>query len=380
MMRRRRLAPPLAVIGLAALVAAATPAVAGSSRPGPSAAASSQKAGERRGPHVFVIVLENQTYDVTFGPASPAPYLSTTLPAEGALLRDYHGIGHLSNDNYLAMVSGQAPNPQTQADCQVYSDFAGLPALDGDGQAVGSGCVYPAAVRTVADQLDAAGRSWKGYMEDMAQPCRHPALGARDDTQSARPGDEYAARHNPFVYFHSIIDDPARCAASVVDLSELATDLTSPTTTPSLAFISPDLCHDGHDDPCVDGSPGGLAAADAFLKEWVPRITSSPAFGRDGILIVTFDEAELGGTHTDASACCHEPHGPNTLLPGIVGPGGGRTGTVVIGRRVRPGTVSDEPYNHYSLLRTVEDLFGLSHLGYAGQPGLRSFGADVFNR
>ena len=337
-----------------------------------------QAAPER--PHVFVIVLENKTYEVTFGADSPAPYLARTLPAHGALLRQYHGIGHVSLDNYIAMISGQAPNPQTQSDCQLYTDFVSLTggALDANGQAVGTGCVYPANVRTVADQLESAGLTWKGYMEDMGTPCRHPEVNSRDETQSAKVGDQYAARHNPFVYFHSIIDDPARCAAHVVDLQALSTDLASAKTTPAFSFISPNLCHDGHDAPCVDGQPGGLASADAFLQEWVPRITSSPAFAKNGVLIVTFDEADVGDANTDTRACCHEPTGPNTLMPGIVGPGGGRTGTVVLGSRVRPGTVSDEPYNHYSLLRTFEDLFGLTHLGFAGQAGLRSFGGDVF--
>jgi hypothetical protein len=358
----------VAALGVLALVA--PPAVARAQRPASS------------GPHVFVIVLENKTYEVTFGPDSPAPYLAQTLPTQGALLREYYGIGHLSNDNYLAMISGQAPNPDTQSDCQYYTDFVSPNggALDADGQVRGTGCVYPTTVRTVADQLDASGRTWKGYMEDMGTPCRHPQLNQRDGTQSAKPGDQYAARHNPFVYFHSIVDDDARCREHVVDLSQLGVDLASAKTTPAFSFISPNLCHDGHDAPCVDGEPGGLVSADAFLQTWVPRITSSAAFQRDGILIITFDEAEVGDAETDTRACCNEPTGPNTPLPGITGPGGGRTGTVVLGPNVRPGTVSDEPYNHYSLLRTFEDLYGLTHLGYAGQAGLRSFGVDIFNR
>lgn len=73
--------------------------------------------------HVFVIVLENKDYDETFGHNSAAPYLSLTLPKLGALLPNYYGIGHDSNDNYLAMVSGQGPNVETQADCQSYNDL-----------------------------------------------------------------------------------------------------------------------------------------------------------------------------------------------------------------------------------------------------------------
>src|SRR4051794_25084599 len=129
-------------------------------------------------PHVFVIVLENKTYEETFGSDSPAPYLATTLPAQGVLLRQYHGTGHFSLDNYISMISGQAPNPQTQGDCQDYTDFASPNggALDGDGQVLGTGCVYPPTALTLADQLEAAGLTWRGYMSDMGAPCRHPEL------------------------------------------------------------------------------------------------------------------------------------------------------------------------------------------------------------
>ena len=107
----------------------------------------------------------------------------------------------------------------------------------------------------------------------------------------------------------------------------------------------------------------------------MPRILRSPAYADGGMLIVTFDEAE----NDSAAACCNEPTGPNTPMPGIEGPGGGRTGTLVLSRYVTPGSTNDTPYNHYALLRSLEDLFGLSHLGYAGAAGLRPFGADVYN-
>jgi phosphatidylinositol-3-phosphatase len=330
--------------------------------------------------HVFVVVLENKNYDESFDPAH-APYLAGELAARGQVLRNYYGIAHLSLPNYIALISGQGPNLATQSDCQVYADFAGLPLPGADGQAIGQGCVYPAAVQTLADQLDARGLTWKGYMEDMGTPCRHPALGALDDTQQARPGDQYAARHNPFVYFHSIVDSP-RCAARDVPLTQLPGDLAHVSTTPNLSFITPNLCNDGHDDPCVDGSPGGLVAADAWLRAWIPRILSSPAFRRDGLLVVTFDEAEAEGGSPDASACCDEPLGPNTPNNGgpVPGQGGGRVGAVVVSPFVAPGTVNDTPYNHYALLRSLEDVFGVGHLGYAARDGLRAFGSDVYRR
>ncbi len=326
--------------------------------------------------HVFVVNLENKGYDETWGPASAAPYLSQTLRAQGVLLTQYYGTSHNSLPNYIGQISGQGPNPQTQGDCQDYSDFVSTGTDVAPGQAVGDGCVYPARVRTVADQLTAAGLSWKGYMEDMGTPCRHPALGAPDDTQQAKKTDQYAARHNPFLYFHSIVDSPA-CAQRDVDLTALPTDLRSASTTPSLSYITPDLCHDGHDATCADGGPGGLPGADAWLRQWIPQITSSPAFRTDGVLVITFDEAD--GSPQDSSECCGEGPGPNSPLPGIFGLGGGRVGALVLSPFVRPGTWSTTPYNHSSLLASQEEIFGLPKLGYAGAPGLNRFGLDVYN-
>jgi phosphatidylinositol-3-phosphatase len=327
--------------------------------------------------HVFVIVLENKDYDQSFGPQAKSPQLGRELPAEGVLLTQYHGIGHLSLDNYIAMVSGQGPNPITQSDCQIFQElFPGT--IGSDGQATGFGCVYPATVKTVADQLTAKGLTWGGYMEDMGntttedRTCRHPMLNGPDRTQSATATDQYAARHNPFVYFHSIIDS-LDCQERDVPLDRLQGDLLSYDTTPNLTFITPDLCSDGHDEPCADGRPGGYASIDSFLAEWVPRIKASPAYKRDGALIVTFDESESG-----AEGCCVQDH-PNTPNAGgeTVGSGGGRIGAIVVSKLVRPGTTSDTPYNHYSFLRTIEDIFGLEPLGYAARS--TAFGSDVFN-
>jgi phosphatidylinositol-3-phosphatase len=337
--------------------------------------------------HVFIVVLENENAGATFGPNTQIPYLAKTLVSKGAYVPNYYATGHLSLDNYISMVSGQAPNLQTQSDCQLYTDFfPGLPTSDG--QFIGQGCVYPPAVQNIATQLEGAGYTWRGYMQDMANSapaepatCRHPEIGAQDSTQTASATDQYAARHNPFVHFHSIIDFPT-CQANDVDLSRLAPDLASAATTPNYAFISPDLCNDGHDEPCADGQPGGMVQANSFLQGLVPQILASPAYRDHGLLIVTFDEAEAEpGTNADASACCNERPGPNTPNPGgpVPGPGGGRIGAVMLSPCIQPSTVSNLPYNHYSLLRSIEDNFRLSHLGYAGQSGLHPFDVDILN-
>lgn len=332
--------------------------------------------------HVFLIVLENEPFDVTFGAKSMAPYLAHTLPKQGALLTQYYGIGHYSLDNYISLISGQGPNPATQNDCRMYVEFRPTTGqLDANGQLAGSGCIYPAKVKTVADQLHAAGFSWKGYMEGMgsdpareAAQCGHATIGSRDHTNSESLKDRYGDKHDPFVYFHSIIDDPDYCGAHVVPLDAMAKDLQKISTTPDFAFITPDLCHDGHDAPCRNGEPGGLVSADTFLRTWVPRITASPAFRKDGLLIITFDEG------TDAKACCGEQGLPGGPPPGQYGPGGGRIGAVMLSPFIRPGTVSDHPYNHYSTLRSIEQWFGLQYLGYAGSKRVPVFGHDVFTQ
>ncbi len=336
--------------------------------------------------HVFLIVLENQSFAVTFSKTPPAPYLGQTLPAAGILLGNYYGIGHSSLDNYIALISGQAPNEQTQGDCPVVTEFVlRRPGLDPNGQALGAGCVYPAEVRTLPDQLEAAGLTWAGYMEDMGNDptresatCGHSPIGGRESSYVAVASDKYAARHDPFIYFHRIVDDRKRCDAHVVNLDRLAGDLRSIDTTPNYSFISPNLCNDGHDVECVDGKPGGFVAVDAFLRMWVPRITSSPAFRKDGLLIITFDESDSVGAEASTACCGEKPLPGSRQPPGFNGPGGGRTGAILLSPFIKPGTTSGVPYNHYSLLRSVEDIFGVEHLGYAGQDGLRAFGPDIF--
>jgi hypothetical protein len=366
----------------------------------------SGREGETRSPfkHVFVIVLENEGFNTTFGPGSKAPFLSQTLTSQGVLLNQYYGTGHASLDNYIAMISGQAGTPQNRNDCQIYTDFV-LTSITSDGQAVGSGCVYPTQIKTLADQLSSREKTWRAYMGDMGNDparesaiCGHPILNTIDHTQSAEAqspsvplGDQYASRHNPFVYFHSIIDS-AECS-DVVNLNQWAIDLQSQRTTPDFVFITPSLCDDGNDSPCVTGQPGGLVSADAFLQKWVPMIQASSAYQDDGLIIVNFDEGGFTETQNtngvtitfQGQYCCSEQPGPNlgsfpqsnaisifTIVTGDYG--GDRIGAVLLSPLLKPGTVSNTPFNHYSLLKTLEDIFDTdSYLGYAGQPGLLSF-------
>jgi hypothetical protein len=362
----------------------------------PQALASKRAFRPPRVRHIFVIVLENQGYAATFGTPSADPYLAQTLPGRGALLEQYFATGHASNDNYVSLVSGQPPNAQNQGDCPAFDNFTGAMMLS-SGVETGTGCVYPAEVPNIGTQLTARSLTWKAYQEDMgnlpnreAAACGHPNVGSTDETQKATAGDGYATRHDPFVYFHSVIDEQGYCDKHVVALGSpsgamppsalrgetgLATDLATAARTPRFSFITPNLCNDGHDFPCTNQPSGASALADIdqFLETWVPKITSSPAFRQNGLLEIVFDEA----ANSETEACCEEMAGPGSPEPGITGPGGGRVGAVLLSPFIAPGTVSKTPYNHYSSLATWESLLGLSRLAYAASTP-RVFGADVF--
>jgi hypothetical protein len=392
---RRLLAAAVVALVLAGCTSGSGPPGGGIRTAGRPAGSSSAAPGGHRGlsavRHVWVIELENQGYAQSFGTPSADPYLAKTLLRMGALLENYYAIGHASADNYIAQVSGQAPDLGTQADCPLWIPFPGHVVAGPYRQVLGEGCVYPAAVPTLGNQLSAAGRSWAAYLQDMGNDpgrdntvstargpaCGHPATWSADRTQHAEQGDQYAARHDGFAFFRSVTANPAFCAAHVLSFRPLPGDLARASATPAFSFLVPNLYNDGHDAPCADGAPGGLAQADRFLARWVPVIMAAPAYQNGGLIVVTFDEG------SDAAACCGESSGlgpshPNVPLPGKTGPGGGRIGAVLLSPLIRPGIVSTIPYNHYSLLRTIEDIFGLPHLGDGAMPQARSFGADVF--
>ena len=342
--------------------------------------------------HVWYIDLENEGYAQSFGDPAADPYLATTLRSEGALLKNYYAVGHDSLDNYVAQVTGQAPDPATMNDCSVETLFAPTNVVQKPyHQLVGNGCIYPASVPTLGNQMSAAQLTWKAYLQDMGNDpardnttqtsqgpaCGHPPVGASDPTEGATAADQYATRHEGFMYFKSVIGNQAYCDAHLLSFQPLLKDLSKASTTPAFSWISPNLCMDGHDAPCADGDPGGLTEINGFLHIWIPEIMNSPAYKQNGMIVVTFDEG------TTDTACCGETSGvsashPNSAEPGMQGPGGGRVGAVVLSPFIKPGTVSTVDYNHYSTLRTIEDIFGLSHLGDAAMPQVKSFGADVF--
>jgi hypothetical protein len=327
--------------------------------------------------HVFVLVLSDEPYASLFGPESTGHYLAGTLEHKGELLSSYDAIAHEQLPNGVALLSGQGPTAQTAANCPLYTPIA--PGTAGaDGQVLGAGCVYPASVETLPGELAGKHLHWRAYVqgidEGAGQPgaCPHPASGAAE----AGSGD-YASYRNPFIYFEAVALSPA-CQTNDVGLSALKGDLSSLAKTPSFSYIVPDRCHDAGPVACSPGAAAGAASATPTLEEVVPEILASPAYKRDGLLVITGDEAPSSGALADSSSCCGQPKYPNYTQPGF-GQGGGQVGALLLSPFIKGGTTSSEQYDHFSLLRTIEDIFGVHRLGYSGLPAVKSFAASLLN-
>ncbi|HXD55034.1 MAG TPA: alkaline phosphatase family protein [Solirubrobacteraceae bacterium] len=329
--------------------------------------------------HVFVIVLADQPYAANFGPESKATYLARTLERKGELLLRYEAIAHEQLPNGIALLSGQGPTAETAANCPDYTALS-PGTVGGSEQALGEGCVYPPAVQTLPGQLTARHLSWKAYVQGVDEgpgtppACPHPALGQADATFAA---GAYAGYRNPFVYFQSIVSSPS-CAASDVGLDALAADLRSAATTPSFAYIVPDRCNDGGPSACAAGAPAEPSDSTGVLSKVVPEIMASKAYKQGGLIVITADEAPSAGEYGDSSSCCGQPAYPNFTSAGRQH-GGGGVGALLLSPFVKGGTTVSETYNHYSLLRTIEDVFGLGHIGYAALAAVKSFDPSLLN-
>lgn len=289
--------------------------------------------------HVFVIALTTSSYRAAFGPGSPAHYLNRKLRPQGVLLSGYRTLGGSELPDYLAMVSGQPPNADTRKDCPIYAEFPTSVKASSDGQVSAAGCVYPNTVLTIADQATAAGNQWKAYLAGMnSATCVHANSNAPDDGALPGAGSDYDTRHNPFLYFHSLLD-LGGCSSDDVGLQSLTKDLRKPKRTPNYAFIAPGLCDEPSAGACPDNGPTGLAGEDAFLKRSVPAILASPAYKQGGVLIIAFAKA-----------------------PAANGSGPVRTGALILSPKVKAGSTVPTSYNPYSVLRSVEDLLGYTPL------------------
>ena len=245
--------------------------------------------------HVWIIVLENRDYSRVVG-ADDLPYMTGLIERYG-LAESYFGVARPSQPNYLAMFSGSTHG-----------------VADNDNHDIDA--------PTIADQIEASGRTWRQYAENVPPDC---FKGSRAEGGRDGPG-EYVRKHAPAISFTSISTDPARCAF-IEDFSAFRPG------DADFALIIPNQCHDAHD--CR------LRVADDWLAEHVPTIIESEAFRSDGVLFLTFDE-DAGDD-----------------------PSGGHIATIVVSPLVAAGTRSSVRYDHYSLLRTIEDAWGFDCLAKA---------------
>jgi hypothetical protein len=246
---------------------------------------------------VVVIAMENAEYGEVIG-APAAPYV-TALAHRYGLASDSFAITHPSLPNYLALTSGST-------------------------HGIGSDCTSCAVSgQNIVDQLERAGLTWRAYMEDLPKPC----------FTGAEAGG-YAKKHDPFAYYTNLVRSPARCGR-IRGFGALRSDLRGGRL-PTYAWITPNLCDDGHD--C------GVAAGDRFLARTVPSLLGQ--LGPHGLLVLTWDEGR------SAAGCCG-------------GAAGGRVATVVAGPDVRAGAEDTRPVDGYGVLGTIEEVLGLPALGGA---------------
>ncbi len=362
-LRALRLAAGLAVAGALLLPGAVT------------TLAHSEESANAHLDHVFVIMLENHSQSSVIDDKY-APFITSLAHTYGEAA-NYYGVTHPSEPNYVAAISGSNwwmnnDNPANRYDHT-----------------------------NLVDQLEAKGISWAAYMESM------PSAGYLGDYYPSSSNALYASKHDPFVLFTDIRNDPARLA-HVKPFTSFAADMDS-SHAASFVWISPNQCHDMHGGVysavATDGSDGSpcpygsakddpndaalKAKADAFVKSTVQTIMSSKAWtGNSAIFIVTDENDFTGNASTDgwesAAGCCDSPVLPNgyQFLNSSGSPdghvwactsdnpdpctyGGGLIPAIVVTRHGPRGYVSNTPYNHYSLLRTIEQNWKLGYLGAA---------------
>jgi phosphatidylinositol-3-phosphatase len=247
---------------------------------------------------IALIVLENRSFEQVIGNRS-APYLNS-LARRGALATQYYAITHPSLPNYLALTVGG--HKKVNHDCSTCRSGG----------------------RSLANQLEAAGISWRAYFEDIRRPLWTRLV----------VGAAYNPHYNPFAYTNAVRGgDPA---ADVTNFASLRHDLAQ-RTLPRFAWIAPNVWHDGHN--------GSLAAVDRVARNLVPKVVR--ALGPRGVLFITWDEGRDADTR------------------GAHGRGGGHVPLIAIGPAARPRGRVDVRANHYALLRTIESAFRLSALGHA---------------
>jgi len=327
-------------LGAVALAAAAWVGTAGSS------SASNGTPAVPHYQHIVEIMMENTSYGTIIGNAN-APHLNALASTYG-LATDYFGVTHPSEPNYMAAIGGSFFG--VQDDNQFYCTPA--LAITDPTFCAGTTVNHTVSAQSIADQLTAAGMTWKGYFQSLPPaPTTYVKTGASANGPYTfkYPSNAvalYASKHNPFVNFTGTQDD----VADMVPDTQLATDLAH-NALPNYSMIVPDQCNDMHG---TGGCGPLIQAGDAYVNNTVNEIMASKQWseGRNAI-VITWDEDDFSDSGQLGTGCCGSD------------PGGGHVATIVITNRTTSHITDATPYNHYSLLRTMEEAFGLPCLANA---------------
>lgn len=317
--------------------------------------------------HIFVIIAENKGYAQIIGPASRAPNINRLARQYGLALRFYAEV-HPSEGNYVAMLGGDTFGIH---DDDAFYCKAGLHDVFCPGASQADYPDHTVTDRSLMDQLTERGLTWKAYLESLPEPgslaVRWPSA---DQPVAGVAPEAYAVKHNGFMNFRQVQQDPAR-AAKIVDFAQLQRDLASGNM-PNYAHIVPNQCNDMHGrgaDPntppdCLKSNPEALIArGDRVIGELVESIRRSSLWHapENAAIVITFDENDRSERGDQDQGCCgYEPDSTANF-------GGGRIPTIVITNHGPRQLQDSTPYNHYSLLRTTEAAFGIDeYLRHAG--------------
>jgi hypothetical protein len=316
--------------------------------------------------HIFVIVAENRSFDQIVG-RPEAPRLNGFAKEYGLATR-FYGEVHPSEGNYVAILGGNTfgIHDDDAWFCEPFKISVSCRQSVFPGYAP-----HSIAAPSLMDQLAAARLTWKGYFEDLPAPGSLDIYSAGGETPDTPP-DLYAAKHNAFINFERVRHDP-EISKKIVPLGQLAVDLAAGAA-PNYAHIVLNQCNDMHGlwdpGPIADcavrrNDPGTLAAlvrrGDAAIGTIVDRIVAAPLWAKAGnaAIVITWDED--GGNTEGVQGCCGFEPGSGANF------GGGHVTTIVVTNHGPRHVVDAEPYNHYSLLRTTEEAFGIGeYLGFAG--------------
>jgi hypothetical protein len=315
--------------------------------------------------HIVVIVEENKSYEQILNPAA-APNVAGLAAQYGDAAQFFSEV-HPSEANYVAILGGDTFGIH---DDDAYYCHAGMQDPFCPGAAAAGYADHTVRAPHLGDQLEAAGLTWTGYYEDLPAP-GSPAVMAGDPAYPdplERKSAFYASKHSGFMNFASVQSDPRR-AEHIVGFDRLDADLAAGRL-PNFALIVPNQCNEMHGLGVGNLPPGcssldqtGLIRrGDAEVGALVKRIQATPAWRERGnfAIVVTFDE----GAGRVRAGCCGVTPGAASNF------GGGHIPTIVITNHGPRGVKDETPYNHYSLLRTLEDAFGISkHLGLASATG-----------